>query len=285
MKIRDNDSIKYANDINRIQVIKNLFILFLIFDFYNFQNTSIVIRKQIKLKSYNNINYVNVKDKKLIWNGQTSLDIDKINEEIKNFKPIISFDNKIDFKKRSSPKISLVITLFNQSKYILMIYASIQKQILKDIEIIFVDDNSKDNTTEIVENLMKMDKRIVYLKNSINKGTFYSRNLGILKSIGEYIICVDPDDIILNNILLKAYITAKKYKLDIVQFYALRGYYESPKLWKELKRKGGLLKSNREIRENFYKCISRNLWDKLVKGEVFKESTKYMKKEFSDKIY
>lgn len=287
MKIRDNDSIKYANDINRIQVIKNLFILFLIFDFYYFQNTSIDIRKQIKLKSYNNINYVNVnvKDKKLIWNGQTSLDIDKINEEIKNFKPTISFDNKIDFKKRSSPKISLVITLFNQSKYILMIYASIQKQILKDIEIIFVDDNSKDNTTEIVENLMKMDKRIVYLKNSINKGTFYSRNLGILKSIGEYIICVDPDDIILNNILLKAYITAKKYKLDIVQFYALRGYYESPKLWKELKRKGGLLKSNREIRENFYKCISRNLWDKLVKGEVFKESTKYMKKEFSDKIY
>ena len=51
MKIRDNDSIKYANDINRIQVIKNLFILFLIFDFYNFQNTSIDIRKQIKIKN------------------------------------------------------------------------------------------------------------------------------------------------------------------------------------------------------------------------------------------
>ena len=285
MKSNDKSIISNTNNNNWIHFIKNLIILFLIFNFYNLKKTSSEFIKETKLESYNSTNNTYIQDTKLYWNEQTSLDIDKILEEIKNFKPTISFDNKNDFIKKRTPKISLVITLYNQSKHIMRIYSSIQKQLLKNIEIIFVDDNSGDNSTKIVGNLMMKDKRIVYLKNSINKGAYYSRNLGIIKSSGEYIICVDSDDMLINNILLKAYDTAKKYKLDIVHFYVMIGYYESPKLWKELKYKGGILKNNEEIRENFYKCKSRNLWDKLVKADIFKKSTEYMRKEFYDKIY
>jgi glycosyltransferase involved in cell wall biosynthesis len=99
----------------------------------------------------------------------------------------ISFENKSDFIKGEHLKISLVITLYNQAKYLKLFYTSIQIQELKDIEIIFVDDASNDNTSSIINKLMEKDKRIIYLKNNINKKTFYSINRDILETKGEYI--------------------------------------------------------------------------------------------------
>jgi len=227
----------------------------------------------------------NINDGNLYWNNQKSLNIDNVLNEIKLFTPQISFERKTDFEKRENPKISLVITLHNHEKNIKSLYASIQKQKLKDLEIIFVDDFSEDNTSSLITKLMNIDKRIVYLKNDKNKGAFYSRNRGIISSKGEYLICLDADDLLLNDILIKAFETAKLYNLDIVQFYALTGSYKSPKLWKALKGKGGILKNNSEIRANFYNCISRNLWDKLVRTSIFKESVHFMKKEFCDQLY
>ena len=62
---------------------------------------------------------------------------------------------------------------------------------MKDIEIIFIDDASEDNSAKIIHNLMEKDKR------------------KILFSKGKYILIVDPDDLLLNNILIKAFETAK----------------------------------------------------------------------------
>ena len=112
------------------------------------------------------------------------MDIKSIQNEILYYSKSnnISFEAKEeeDFYERKYPKISLVITLCIQINYIHKIYFSIKNQSLKDIEIIFINDNSKDNSSVIIKDLMKKDKRIVYLKNPTNKGQFYSRNKGIL---------------------------------------------------------------------------------------------------------
>lgn len=50
---------------------------------------------------------------------------------------------------------------------------------------------------------MKKDKRIILLKNSRNRGQFFSRNKGILNSRGEYVLIIDPDDLLLNDIITK----------------------------------------------------------------------------------
>ena len=131
---------------------------------------------------------------------------------------------------------------------------------------------------------MKKDKRIVYLKNDINKKAFYSRNKGILNAKGKYILVIDPDDLILNNILIKAYQTAIKYDLDIVQFYLMVGYIRYPNLLSELRYKGGIIKGNSEIREIFYYGISRNLCDKLIRRETYIKSIKFMKKNIMNLI-
>ena len=225
-------------------------------------------------------------DGKLIWDEETFQDQAKIRKEIKKYNNIeISFKNKNDFLYRQNPLISLVITIFNQENKIKSIYASILNQNLKDIEIIFVDDASTDNSSNIINYLMKYDNRIVYLKNDINKRAFYSRYKGVKSARGEYILVIDPDDLLLNNILIKSYTTAKKYDLDVVQFYAMIGYYFNPHLWGELKYSSSILKGNSEIRKIYYFGITRNLWDKLIRRETYIEAINFMKKEYYDADY
>ena len=105
--------------------------------------------------------------------------------------------------------------MYNKEKYIKPLYASIQRQSLKDIEIIFVDDLSKDKSIEIIEEYMKKDKRIILIKHEKNRRTFYSRNEAAKIAKGKYLLIIDPDDLIINNILEKSYITAEKNNLDI----------------------------------------------------------------------
>ena len=178
-----------------------------------------------KNKIYNNFR-ADVINGKLYWNNEISLNLDYINKDIQKFKNYsFSFEKKENFIKRRYPKVSVVTTLHNQENYIKLIYSSIFIQELKDIEIIFVDDASNDNTQSIMKQLMKNDKRIIYLKNHKNKRAFYSRNRGVLEAKGEYIIVVDPDDLLVNNILIKAYETAKKFNLDIFKFLIYISYF------------------------------------------------------------
>ena len=276
-------------------IISSIIILLIYFIFFARKNTKItevkakelndekIIINNLTEQYYDKIDIIN---NKLIWNNQTSLDINKTKDEIKRYNKLeISFENKDDFIKREKPKITLIITLYNQENYIKPIYASIQQQELKDIEIIFVDDNSIDNTTKAIEELMEKDKRIVYLKNDINRKAFYSRYRAILNSTGEYILIIDPDDLLINNILIKTYITAKKYNLDIVQFYMMIGFPLIPGLWSKLKYKGGILKNNSEIRNIFYYGESRNLADKLIRREIYIKSIKFMGDEFINEDY
>ena len=151
-------------------------------------------------------------------------------------------------------------------------------QSLKNIEIIFIDDASTDNSFLVIENFMKKDKRIKYLKNKINKGQFYSRNIGVLSSRGEYILIIDPDDLLLNNILIKAYKIAKRYNLDIVQFYHFMGSFKKNWLVVLNKKTGIYFKS--EAKKIFFQYEVRYIWDKLIKRGIFIKSILFMKKKY-----
>lgn len=118
---------------------------------------------------------------------------------------------------------------------------------------------------------MEKDKRIKYLKNKINRRTFFSRIKGIIEAKGEYILIVDPDDYLINDILIKLYETAKYYNLDILQYYMIIGN----RLSYESKYKSGILYPP-NIKNIFYYGISRNLVDKLIKRDIFIKSFKYL---------
>ena len=210
-KKKNSASFSYFNyKISFIFIIVTLFILE-IFQFNQYDEENIILNpKNVEdlLKAEKVDNFELQKeilcfptDNKLYWNNQTNLDEEKLRDYVLNSKFLrINFENTSLFYKRKNPKISLIITLYNQEKYIKNIYANIQQQELKDIEIIFVDDASTDNSSSIIKDIMKSDKRIVYIKNPINRKQYYSINIGILYSKGEYILSCDPDDLILNNI-------------------------------------------------------------------------------------
>ena len=88
-------------------------------------------------------------------------------------------------------------------KYIEQTLLSIINQSFQDFEIIVVNDNSNDNTENILRKLYLEDNRIKIIKNYSNRGVYYSRVEAILNSNGKYIILMDPDDMFLNENLFK----------------------------------------------------------------------------------
>ena len=89
-------------------------------------------------------------------------------------------------------KVSVIIPMYNSSKYIKECVQSVLNQTYKNVELIIVDDMSSDNSVEIVEQFK--DDRIKLIKLSKNVGAALARNKGIDNATGEYICFLDSDD-------------------------------------------------------------------------------------------
>jgi len=126
--------------------------------------------------------------------------------------------NNKKFKKILRPKISIICSIYNGEQYILRFLRSIQNQFFDNIEIVFIDDCSTDSSSKVIMGLQRNDDRIILIKLKKNKGTFIARNIGVLKSKGEFIIIPDIDDILSQNILKMCYDIAKKKNYDLIRF-------------------------------------------------------------------
>lgn len=112
------------------------------------------------------------------------------------------------------PKVSIIIPVYNTARYLPECLDSVINQTLKDIEIICVDDGSKDNSVEILNQYAQNDSRIIVLTQSHKKqGT--ARNLGMSIAKGEYIGFVDSDDWCELDMFEKLYNRAKETDSDV----------------------------------------------------------------------
>ena len=99
------------------------------------------------------------------------------------------------------PKVSIVIPVYNRAFVIQRTLDSIKNQIFTDWECILVDDHSNDNTKDIINKYIELDKRFVYCLNNRSKGAQGARNTGILKAKGDWILLFDSDDFMHVNYL------------------------------------------------------------------------------------
>ncbi|WP_162274965.1 glycosyltransferase family 2 protein [Mailhella massiliensis] len=120
-----------------------------------------------------------------------------------------------NIKKDVNIDVSVIIPVFNVSKYIETCLKSLINQKNKNLEFIFVDDFSSDNSISIVEKYAKQDNRIIILKNSANLGCATTRNLAISIAKGKYIGFVDADDYISDNYFGSLYRIARIKDADI----------------------------------------------------------------------
>lgn len=113
------------------------------------------------------------------------------------------------------PKVSIVVPLYNKSKYISATLDSILKQNFSDYEVVVVDDGSTDRSLEIVSQYVKRDCRF-HVISIPNGGVSNARNIGLMHAQGEWIQFLDGDDLIDQDYLIKAVDMAEKSGVDIL---------------------------------------------------------------------
>jgi glycosyltransferase involved in cell wall biosynthesis len=114
------------------------------------------------------------------------------------------------------PLISIIVPIYNVEKYLHKCINSILLQTFSNFECILVDDHSSDSSSEICDEFAKRDTRIKIIHNSQNKGCPQSRKTGFDTTIGDYILFIDSDDWIEENMLETLYKKATNEDLDIV---------------------------------------------------------------------
>ena len=190
----------------------------------------------------------------------------------------ILMDNKT-YNLSKSPKISVIIALYNGGKYLKYSLKSIQNQKLKDIEIILINDHSNDDTLSIVQKYMKEDPRIRIINNEENRRILFSKSIGALFANGEYIVELDQDDMfIIDNAFTLLYNEAKKESLDLIQFQDFvleKFHFETPirigKQHQMIFHNEDAYLEQPNIKNNIFIKYNFLLWGLFIKSDIYKK--------------
>lgn len=165
------------------------------------------------------------------------------------------------------PQISIIVPVYNSSKYLDRCIQSILSQSFTDFEILLINDGSTDNSGVICKKYACQDSRIKFY-DKINEGVSATRQFGIDHSTGVYSTQIDSDDWIDKHYLKDMYETAIKTNADLVYAPFIKEYpHRSEKV--------SMYKTNNA--ENFLKGILKaqawgSLCNKLLKIDIIKEN-------------
>ena len=169
--------------------------------------------------------------------------------------------------------ISIIIPVYNVEKYLSKCLDSVANQTYKNLEIILINDGSKDNSLQICQEYKNKYSNIKLI-NQENSGIAVVRNIGLKEANGEYIAFIDSDDYIDADMIEKLYFSCKQNNSDIsccgVYYedekgnYYLKNIFEQPQEY-----------SNIEALRNFLlaKGIDSSLWNKLYLKTLWNDIT------------
>lgn len=161
------------------------------------------------------------------------------------------------------PKVSVIVPFYNVEGYIEKCLETLVNQTLKEIEIILVNDGSKDKSINIVEKfLQRYPEKIVYLEKE-NGGLSDARNFGIPHAKGEYVAFLDSDDYVEKDMYENMYELAKRENSDMVE---CNFYWEYPDKKKE--DIGKEYQVNNEMLEK----VRVVAWNKLIRREIIQDA-------------
>ena len=100
----------------------------------------------------------------------------------------------MDFEMSHSPRVSVIVPVYNNEKYIRETLNSLKAQTFSDFEALCIDDGSSDNSSGIIQEFAATDQRFHYVFQE-NSGAGPARNNGLSKAAGEYVSFLDGDDL------------------------------------------------------------------------------------------
>lgn len=170
------------------------------------------------------------------------------------------------------PKVSVIIPVYGIERFIERCAESLFSQTIDDVEFIFIDDATPDNSIELIRYVLQRfpnrKKQTIILKHETNKGLPEARNTGMSVARGEYFLHFDGDDFADSDMLESMYKKAKDEDSDIVwcdwilsfensERYMRQPYFDTP-----LNALKGMLGGS----------MKYNVWNKLIKQQIFTEN-------------
>lgn len=168
-------------------------------------------------------------------------------------------------------KITVIIPVYNVEKYISKCLETILKQTYKNIEIILIDDGTKDNSGVICDDYAKKDSRIKVIHQE-NQGLSGARNTGLKKATGDYIFFLDSDDFVDEKMLEEMLLALKKNNADIVECGTIYCKEDETYIKENTKNEAKVYKNEYQIKELISSGdITTTSWGKLYKRNLFKD--------------
>ncbi len=160
-------------------------------------------------------------------------------------------------------KISVIVPVYNTSKYLKKCFDSILLQKYKNIELIIINDGSTDNSLEVIKEYQKKDNRIIVIDKK-NSGQADCRNIGIDASTGDYLMFVDSDDYLEMNALeiLIKYINDKNCDILCFDYFSV---IDDKKI-----HETSINNYTNDIKRNYY-LSNPSPWNKIFKTKILKE--------------
>lgn len=177
--------------------------------------------------------------------------------------------------------ISIIVPIYNASKYLTQCIESILCQTYKNLEIILIDDGSTDTSKIICEKYQRMDKRIQVISQE-NKGSVAARKAGMRRAGGIYIGFVDADDYIEPDMFEKLYTKMEEFKVDFVHTGMIAGNEKICNFKEEIIEFAGTDRVN-FINRNIFQsqAVFYALWSKLFKADLIKKAYMHLPDEQS----
>jgi glycosyltransferase involved in cell wall biosynthesis len=163
-------------------------------------------------------------------------------------------------------KFTIIVPVYNTEKDLERCLGSILEQTFRDYECLLIDDGSTDSSLDILREFAAKDTRFKVITQR-NSGVAVARNNGIKLANGEYILFVDSDDWLENNLLSENIAIANSYEPDLIYF----GYYSEFPNSQFIRHNPNFkyLNGTKEIADNFMDIFENNLfpvpWNKLYK--------------------
>ena len=187
--------------------------------------------------------------------------------------------------------LSIITPVYQVEQYLPQCLDSILAQTYPHWELILVDDGSKDRSGEICDEYAKKDGRIRVIHTE-NRGAGAARNTGFAHATGEYVVFVDSDDYISENMIERLYMTIHKSKYDLVVCNFLRAYPDGKNdfttQFPDMEISGREVLAHWKIQKNY--GLWTVPWSKIIRKSILDQvkfpEGKYFEDEFfSDQLF
>ncbi len=175
-------------------------------------------------------------------------------------------------------RFSVVIPVYNAGKLALNMIDSVLSQNFSDFEIIAVDDCSKDGTDKLLKEYLGKDERLNIVFKEENSGPALTRNEGLKRAKGEYVLFFDCDDDIDSNLLATLDDAINKNASDLIIYGHLEEYYKGNEVINSVRiaKEAIVLQNAKDLRKEFLPLERKTMlgypWNKAYKRSIIAEN-------------